>query len=414
MPPKKRAHTLNDLNLLEGNYSTTKSETAWGNLKVDVAHIPDLPNSDATQNLLQRIHSEFFPIVKRRGFRISSISEMCCCGDGLDFVGSESRRAKRPKRRRRRVMASNVLGYNQTVSGRWGKIHTIHLRLRNAKNHQQLLSYEEVAGTMAHELAHCVHGAHSAAFYKLMDEIQEEHAVLLARGVTTESFLVGKGYVLGSSGKNGKSAASVAEARRQKLRWMPKGPQKLGGDASFQKMLTAGEAAATAAETRRLEDEKWCLPCADPDVIDLLESDNEEDVAKANTIELLDQSSKDTQEIQANEIMVLSSTVARPPLTDKVTCKRSRYTTEKNSQDLADGQWVCHACTFRNSSEQVLICEICRTERSTASETLIAKIIRDDEIQRIKEKEVEESNKDFGFNIYGNGQKKSSTMSHIT
>ena len=144
------------------------------------------------------------------------------------------------------------------------------------------MSYEDVAGTMAHELAHCVHGPHNASFYKLMDEILDQHAVLMARGiVATDSggfpmHNSDQAYVLGGIGggaigigtNKGTSAAAAAHARSQKKsRWMPQGPQKLGG-ALIIKGMKPGEAAAAAAAARRLADEKWCLPCTT--VVELL------------------------------------------------------------------------------------------------------------------------------------------------
>jgi len=134
--------------------------------------IPALPKHEACKATLQRIHDEFFPIIQKRGYNVLSISELCCCGDGLDHVQG--------RRRKCRKMNANVWGYNQTTfgGGRTTKSHTIHLRLRNPRKHSQLLSWEDVAGTMAHELSHCVHQNHGKSFYKLMEELLEEHAML--------------------------------------------------------------------------------------------------------------------------------------------------------------------------------------------------------------------------------------------
>ena len=144
--------------------------------------IPGLPQNDVCVATLERIHEEFFPIIKRRGFNVVSISELCCCGDGLDHAVNRKR-----KRSKCRPMGNNVLGYNQTTFGRI-KSHSIHLRLRRPRDHQ-LIAWEDVAGTMAHELSHCVHQNHGAGFYKLMEEILEEHAVTQVHGLSGPSFL---------------------------------------------------------------------------------------------------------------------------------------------------------------------------------------------------------------------------------
>ena len=132
--------------------------------------------AEACRQTLERIWKEFEPIIRRRGYNIRSISELCCCGDGLD--------SQRPRPLKKQ--SDNVWGYNQTtfVRRRGGgghqqqtTSHTIHLRLRQPCHHTtQLLPWEDVAGTMAHELSHCVHQNHSKAFYQLMEEILEEHA----------------------------------------------------------------------------------------------------------------------------------------------------------------------------------------------------------------------------------------------
>ena len=147
-------------------------------------NIPHLPNSDVASSLLRRIENEFLPIARRRGWNVLSISEMCCCGDGLDARRDRGNlgRGGGGRGRRRRPAPSNVWGYNMTtfggggvgVGGRGGggrrKSHRIHLRLRDPTDHSVVLPYEDVAGTMSHELAHCGVGPHSAEFYRLMEE----------------------------------------------------------------------------------------------------------------------------------------------------------------------------------------------------------------------------------------------------
>jgi hypothetical protein len=78
-------------------------------------------------------------------------------------------------------------GYNRTryiLRGgrRATTIHSIHLRMRNLRKHSLLMSYRSLVQTMAHELAHCVHQDHSPAFWKLMREIQAEHAEFVRTG----------------------------------------------------------------------------------------------------------------------------------------------------------------------------------------------------------------------------------------
>jgi hypothetical protein len=140
---------------------------------IPLLSISGLTQHDVCDATLKRIHMEFIPIIQRRNYNIKSISEMCCCGDGLK--GS-------------RRMGKNVWGYNSTTTsssgGRTGGGRTgggrqqssrIHLRLRDPNDHTRLLPWEDVAGTMAHEMAHCIHQNHNKNFFKLMEEILDEH-----------------------------------------------------------------------------------------------------------------------------------------------------------------------------------------------------------------------------------------------
>ena len=199
-------------------------------------------------------------------------------------------------------MPANVLGYNLTM----GRVNRIHLRLRHAKNHT-FYSYDDIAGTMCHELAHCEIGPHNAKFYKLMDEIMEQHAVYMVRGVVMDQsgFPMGSNdaRVLGGTTGTGISSVSGRNEREQaaKNRLQQKklglgGTFRLGGGfmpatgagssnaSSSLAHLPPAEAARRAAERRvedrRKNDGQFCLPCQD--VIEILDesscsSDEEEE-----------------------------------------------------------------------------------------------------------------------------------------
>ena len=141
--------------------SVAASSSRNGNIIVQ--HIPSLPDEKKAATILRRIQCEFQTLIERRGWNVVSVTEMRCCGDGIDCL----------RKRKTKVMPNNVLGYNSTSSSRRGNIHDIHLRLRHPRTHA-FLEYEDIAGTMCHELAHCVRGPHDAKFYKAMEEIEEQ------------------------------------------------------------------------------------------------------------------------------------------------------------------------------------------------------------------------------------------------
>jgi hypothetical protein len=422
-----------------------------------VKHIPHLSDADTSLRLLTRIHNEFYPIVERRGYKVLSLSEMCCCGDGLDYDESKKRK------RKLRKAGLNVLGYNVTHPNR---THTIHLRLRDVRNHDRLFSYEEVAGTMAHELAHCLHGPHDAKFYKLMDEIQEQHAVFMVRGIVADKsgFPINsdQAYTLGGSEHGNGSALKAAQQRRQQqTKWMPQGPQKLGGDSDFRRWLAPGEAAGMAAEARRQRDEMWCQPCQD--VVELSDSEEEEATSGAAQQKAADdrkpaavvprtgnenvsddrkpaavvtETERESDAVaRSASVITIDLTLSDEELDDaqsnstgKVGAVPSRTLKRSNNQRgnrnhaeetaaivLQDGTWPCSKCTFVNAP-LVLACGVCGTEANPMDSTMkvVADIRRKDEIENLKEAEVERSKEQFGFNIYGSARQVTAKLKHIT
>ena len=149
-----------------------------------------MPNADQTASLLRRLAQEFVPIIRQRQYNVKSVSEFCCCGDGMDYQFGGQSLSVRPGERIGGHESERVMGYNRVIlpngknrSGGKQYFHidterytsSIHLRLRSPYDHTQLISYELACENFCHELAHCVHQDHSAEFYDLMREIQTQH-----------------------------------------------------------------------------------------------------------------------------------------------------------------------------------------------------------------------------------------------
>lgn len=282
-------------------------------------HIQNLPHADQAKILLERVVREFEPIVQRRGYNVASISEMCCCGDGCPDNSSG-----------RMSRNSNIWGYNQTSWSRGQlKQHRIHVRLRHAASHGKFLAYEDVAGTLAHELAHCEYGPHNDKFYKLMDDILEQHAVLMSSSMQTTTYKDTATNTMFNTTDQGQRLGGSQSARGYKL----------GGDSTFSQWMTPTEAAAAAALARRrqaqlrLRGDRCCriIDIAD----DVLQPHNEN---------------------QEDE---------RPGPSKQLPTKRK---TIVECIDLTGDEedtmtWSCRQCTFFNS-HQVLACSICQSERT--------------------------------------------------
>jgi len=290
-----------------------------------------------------------------------------------------------------------------------------------------------------------------------MNEIEEQYAIYLAKGVVLDKdgFPLGSNHahVLGGAGHVGagvassSKAAAAAESRRKnnshgltqgyvlggKKRAMPKDPR---------------EAARIAAE-RRLLDSQFCLPCnevieilgtdsSDEDELGGEKDDDDSDVilVESATFEAKKSSKPKTEHKNGNQSLdtkpksfnystttttVTSSDDSIVDLTEdsfdvtnsssiddlkKTAYTKSRLSPPTQNQAISDDDdcdagkaWTCPRCTLCNTSI-VLVCEACNLERQPSKQQ--QKKLRDDEINYIKQNEVDQSLRTFGgFNIYG-------------
>jgi hypothetical protein len=401
-----KANPTSSSNPLAAEYCQPASNNNNSNIKL--CHIPGLPLDDVCEQTLKRIHQEYLPIIQRRGYHVLSISEMCCCGDGLDHATAPSttkRGGRRKQQRKLRKQSNNVWGYNMTRFGR-PKTHTIHLRLRDPQNHARLLPWEDVAGTMGHELSHCVHQNHGAGFYKLMEEILEEHCVaqvnasgmtfapLNAHAVQRDTSTAGTNTnatsttttaLLPTSGGNrlGGNSATKGGGKSRLLQ----GGQALGGRKG-QDPASLREAMARAAEMRRRVMERtrrMIERSKEPCVIELLDDDDDDDDDNddaqqgSNTLDHRKPRAKlkraASKEDEKKETLKLkpkypskksTSGVAKKPKVDLIDLTEEEdsaaTTTPKAATIHSGGQWACGQCTFRNKP-LALVCDVCLSEK---------------------------------------------------
>lgn len=289
------------------------------------------PLREQAEAMLERIAKQVQPIMRRRRWRCLKLTEMF---------------PKNP----------SLLGLNVNRG------QEIKIRLRPHYDENTFLPYEDLLGTMLHELTHNVHGPHNAAFYKLLDEIREECEELMARGISG----TGDGFDAPSCGKLGgrttvhnppehmrrATALRAAEERKAQRALMPSGGRKLGGGSSTARGLSPREAAARAAE-RRLKDNLWCpnegmssdtdmhslsrtheetsAPCGCPIIIDLTDTDDE---GKEETS------------------------------TRKRKATHCTNNTDNFTVDHPNSTWTCKICTLRNKGTS-LRCLACLEERKS-------------------------------------------------
>lgn len=180
-------------------------------------HMSNLHMAEMAATILAQLSAEFMPIIQRRGYRVSSVSEMCCCGDGLvssshkendTAAGNDDDHNNRTIVPKEKIQHMCGQGYNCIkVISRGVTLHAIHLRLRHPDDHTVLLGYDHavevvsrftclypsdtrpfissafyiaVTQKMCHGLAHCRHSHHTDSFFKLAEQIKQEYAARLS------------------------------------------------------------------------------------------------------------------------------------------------------------------------------------------------------------------------------------------
>lgn len=149
----------------------------------------------------------------------------------------------------------------------------IMIRLREPHDNSCFLPWESILGTMLHELCHNAIGAHSAEFYKLLDqlwnEVEENGSkpwTVIGKNSKASDYTFEGGYrKLGSdkirstpSVNDAKRLAAEAAIKRQKYNTVSDGSgHRLGGTYLPKDKMDLRQLAATAAE-RRLKDDLTC------------------------------------------------------------------------------------------------------------------------------------------------------------
>jgi hypothetical protein len=203
----------------------------------------------------------------------------------------------------------------------------IDIRLRSPADESTFLPFDDLLGTLLHELVHIVRGPHDVQFYKLLEELNTELDELISAGYKGEGFY-SQGKQLGvnrsiSSHNARKKALEAAEKRKKLGKLMiPAGGRRLGGSESAvqrEAQFTPQQLAAQAAERRR-QDNKWC--------------GGQEEICE------------------------------EPKPEDYVTRQDDVSTPTTSNKRPATDEWECSYCTYINEPLH-LVCSMCLQERIT-------------------------------------------------
>jgi hypothetical protein len=190
-----------------------------------VGDIKSLKNCPHAKGILERLANDVEPIMKKRGWKIRTLSEFY---------------PKNPQ----------LLGVNINKKD-------IKIRLRAASDYQRILEYHDLIGTMLHELVHFEISAHDQRFYSLLDEIYTEY-----EGQSGLQIVYQDGIA-----RFGAAPSTPFQGPGRKLGGIPKSRtgQRLGGNRSTKSMREL----VLDAALRRQRDSLWCASQDSPEIIDL-------------------------------------------------------------------------------------------------------------------------------------------------
>ncbi|GAN03547.1 WLM-domain-containing protein [Mucor ambiguus] len=286
------------------------------------------PRHDEALQLLKRLASQVKPVLLKHNWTIKNL---------VEFFPNNP----------------NLLGMNTNKGWK------INLRLRPHYDETQFLEYQDILGTLLHEMAHIVRGPHDEHFYKLLDELRQETELLMASGYRGEGFY-SDGHLLGfqsvprymSSG----IAAKAAEKRLQTSRIMlPTGGIRLGGGGpSTSRHMTPTQAAARAAQKRQL-DKVWCGGS-------VVEPNSGCDSGASSSAPISPTAVPLSPSDNVTRKRKLSSNIPSEMDTQSKKQRRETSVIDLTTTTLQNDGWACPTCTFFNGPI-TLACQICLTER---------------------------------------------------
>lgn len=260
---------------------------------------------------------------------------------------------------------------------------------------------------MAHELAHCVHGPHNDQFFKLMDEILEEHYQMQLHGPNGPSWLKPtNAHILqraGAGAMGNGAAVSMPDAGGQRLGGgtkTAKGKSRLldelangrklggGGHGGAARALSPGqlrELAAKAAEIRQRQLQqvrRMAERAKEPCVIEILDGDDDDkeeghqdqvrSTKQDNPARISKYTKTSAKRAKSSTIPhtddIIDLTDDSPSKQVYLECVHCTYRNNPSARNCAmcTNNFIqsivpgieCKRCTFRNKREAVT-CEIC-------------------------------------------------------
>lgn len=313
-------------------------------------YLKNKPQWQVAQALLQRVALHVTSIMINRKWTVGTLAELS------------------PAR-------ADLLGLNENRGRK------IMLRLRQPYNDTDFLPFDDVMGTMLHELAHNTFGAHDAKFYALLDDLNIEYDAVLAKGIPEDKTTTRKIGIL-------ETQRLAKQKARNAARGTGKQGKQLGGTSSAKEMR---QLVLDAAE-RRAFDAKWCgsgrednpvtleevetvpnlsttiphcVTTPEPTVIEISSDEDETTVARFRKRLKPTERGNEAQE-QIDRRRMKQRGLLADDLYDHLKKIRSRQSSTLQSSDSPVNQWACPQCTYLNELIDSR-CSICVYERPSTA-----------------------------------------------
>ncbi|KIY73506.1 WLM-domain-containing protein [Cylindrobasidium torrendii FP15055 ss-10] len=318
-------------------------------------HLKNMKRADEALSILKKVASFVKPIMRSHKWRLPVLAE---------FFPKEE----------------NLLGMNVNRGRK------ILLRLRPPYDSDAFLTFEDIIGTMLHELTHNVHGPHDEKFYKYLSGLQDEYDNLARTGYAGEGFFsagrrLGAGHSHNLPLHVSKARALAAAEKRDRVgRVMgDSGGQKLGQSGRIQSKLSPRELAVQAAE-RRARDERACgqgkraeeeaVKAAENSIIDLTGDSDIDDEEDDDEVLIVADSRDAAKHLPGPSKLPASPAKAPVKRTRSPTIHGGKPSSKRARLPLTpegvDSDWSCVVCTLVNSP-QALQCDACSSTRPARS-----------------------------------------------
>jgi hypothetical protein len=293
-----------------------------------------MKNSEEAKKLLERLRYVCAPAMSKNRWRVGVLRE---------FFPKEA----------------GLLGMNVNRGA------SILIRLRPADHQDSFLPWEDILGTMVHELTHMEISSHSAEFYRRMDSLCDE---IQSYDLTNRSVLA-TGIIpfAGTARKLGGATAVTATNRRELLLEAARKRQRIGSGESH-RLGGSGAIGKSAEERRRLQfeaaerrrlDDIWCHDGQNKFVVVDADYDCSEDFKDEVAIKRI---GDDQQWVASANTGITSASSSSAGASSSYA--RLTYGGNTMGGSLRNDKWKCDLCSRVNSLDN-LTC-LCRQEEGIA------------------------------------------------